>query len=57
MAGLFLGDRKGAGRKIMKEKIEQFASEQLEGEVAAGVDHFKRDYRVQKVSRTGKSEI
>lgn len=32
----------------MKEKIEKFAAEELEGEVAAGVDHFKRDYEICK---------
>src|SRR3990172_2243158 len=32
----------------MKEQIEKFAEEKLEGEVAAGIDHFRRDYGITK---------
>lgn len=32
----------------MRDKIEKFAEEQLEGEVAAGIDHFRRVYAICK---------
>lgn len=32
----------------MRNKIEKFAEKQLEGEVAAGVDHFRRVYAICK---------
>lgn len=32
----------------MKDKIEKFAGEKLKDEVAAGIDHFRRDYEIAK---------
>ncbi|MCL5093912.1 MAG: HD domain-containing protein [Patescibacteria group bacterium] len=32
----------------MKEEIKKFAAEKLEGEVAAGIDHFERIYNIAK---------
>jgi uncharacterized protein len=36
-------------KKEQKEKIVTFATEQLGNEVAAGIDHFKRDYNIAQV--------